>query len=116
MRSSGIEQALAAWREAERNLADASDGDRERLEAEVARTREVFQQLSTEYMINRIESLHDAEARRATETPSTTQFHEAAKEEKQIATEIWDMARLSDEDTPRRPDSDDGGGPSPPVS
>ena len=96
-----IEEALAAWREAARRRKAAVPGDTEALDAEVVRTRSVFQQLSAEHMVERIDALHEAEGRRKNATPSTPAFHQAAKDEKVIATDIWDSARMSDEDTPR---------------
>ena len=33
-------------------------------------------------------------------TPSNPPFHEAAKDELEIAAEIWDVARVSDRETP----------------
>ncbi|HUP83297.1 MAG TPA: hypothetical protein VM284_03805 [Candidatus Limnocylindria bacterium] len=96
-----IEEALAAWREAERRFQSATDGDREALQAAVVRHRDDFQRLSAAHMANRIDALHEAENRRRLATPSTPPFHAAAKDEKAIAAEIWDSARMSDEDTPK---------------
>jgi hypothetical protein len=96
-----IEDALAAWREAERRLINATDGDRETLEAEVERHRSQFQRLSAEHMMERLDALHEAESRRSSAVPSTPPFHEAARDEKTIAAEIWETARASDEDAPR---------------
>ena len=95
-----IEEALAAWRDAQRRLDNALDGDREALESEVERERTRFHRLSAEHMMEQIDALHDAETRRRAATPSTASFHEAARDEKAIAAEIWDQARLSDEETP----------------
>ena len=95
-----IEEALAAWREAERQLQRAVDGDREALEFEVAFHRKAFQRLSSEHMMERIDALKDAESRRHAEQPSTERYHRVAREEKAIAAEIWDNARSNDEDTP----------------
>ena len=96
-----IEQALAAWRDADRRLQNAVDGESGALEAEVERHRNEFQQLSAEHMIDRIDALREAESRRSEATPSTPPFHVAAREEKAIAAEIWNSARQSDEDTPQ---------------
>jgi hypothetical protein len=96
-----VEDALAAWREAVRRRDAAMDGDIETLEAEVLRTRNVFHQVSAEHMMERIDALKDAEQRRRSAVPSTDSFHQAARDEKDIAAEIWDEARLSDEDIPR---------------
>lgn len=95
-----IEEALAAWRDAQRPLENAMDGDREALEAEVERERTRFHRLSAEHMMERIDALHDAEARRKAAIPSSEPFHAAARDEMEIAAEIWDSARLSDQGTP----------------
>ncbi|MEA2678041.1 MAG: hypothetical protein QOJ81_2182 [Chloroflexota bacterium] len=95
-----IENALAAWRDAERRLQNATDGDRAALEAEVVRHRTAFHHLSADHMMERIDALHDAEERRHAETPSTDKYHEVAREEKAIAAEIFDAAVQNDEDTP----------------
>ncbi len=102
-----IENALAAWRDAERKLVGAN-GDTDAVNAEIERHRTTFQQLSAEHMVERIDALKDAEDRRASTTPSTFPFHQAAEDEKAIAAEIWEIARESDEDTPQtRLDPDD---------
>jgi hypothetical protein len=59
-----------------------------------------FRRLSTQHMTDRLDALKGTEARRASATPSTKPFHDAAHDEKQIAAEIWEHARASDEDTP----------------
>jgi len=51
-------------------------------------------------MVERIGSLREAEHRRANATPSTLPFHEAARDTQEIASDIWEAARSSDEDTP----------------
>ncbi len=51
-------------------------------------------------MVERIGSLREAESRRANATPSTLPFHEAARDTQEIASDIWEAARSSDEDTP----------------
>lgn len=96
-----IEKALAAWREAERRVDNATNGDRDALQAEVERHRDEFQRLSAALMEERIDALHEAETRRRMAVPSTPPFHEAARDEKAIAAEIWNSARQSDEDTPQ---------------
>ena len=102
-----IEDALAAWRDAARRLDNAVDGDREALSAEVERHRDHFHRLSARHMMDRIDALHDAEARRMAAVPSTDPFHEAARDEKAIAAEIWESARMSDEETPATPVDED---------
>jgi len=74
-----IEEALAAWREAARRVDSAVDGDRDALSAEVERHRENFHRLSASHVMERIDALHEAEARRAAAVPSTDPFHEAAR-------------------------------------
>ena len=95
-----IETSLAAWRDAERRLTKAVDGDREAIVREVERHRTEFQQLSADHMVDRLDKLREAESRRSHATPSTVPFHEAARETQEIASEIWEAARESDEDTP----------------
>ena len=80
-----LEETLAAWREAVRRLDHATDGDTEALAADVEDHRQRFQELSAEYMMDRIDALKHAEAKRRSETPSTPAFHEAAREEMDIA-------------------------------
>ena len=99
-RREAIHAALESWRDAERRLADAVDADRAAIQQQVDRYRSAFQQLSTEHMVERLGSLHEAETRRASATPSTPQFHEAARDTQEIASDIWEAARSSDEDTP----------------
>ena len=99
-RREAIEAALAGWRAAERKLASAN-GDADAVQAEIERHRAAFQRLSAEHMVERIDALKDAEHRRASATPSTHPFHQAAQDEKVIADEIWESARESDEDTPQ---------------
>ena len=52
-------------------------------------------------MINQMELLQEAESCRSHATPSTPPFHEAARDTQEIASEIWEAARESDEDTPQ---------------
>ena len=96
-----VQAALAAWREAVRRRDAANDGDRDALDAAAQRAGAEFQRVSAEHMMNRIDALQDAEDRRKHAVPSTPPFHEAAREEKEIAAEIWDTAQASDE-APRR--------------
>ena len=95
-----IEAALAAWRDAERRLAQANDSQRAAIERQINRHRSDFQQLSADHMVERIGRLREAEGRRANATPSTLPFHEAARDTQEIASDIWEAARSSDEDTP----------------
>ena len=99
-RREAIETALAAWRDADRRLARATDGEVDVLRQEAERHRDEFQRLSAQHMVEWIEKLHEAEARRANATPSTLPFHVAARDTQEIASEIWEAARSSDEDTP----------------
>ena len=95
-----IEAALLAWRDAERQLAKAVDGEASALARKVTLRRDDFQRLSAEHMVEWMGKLHEAEGRRANATPSTPPFHEAARDTQEIAAEIWEAARQSDEDTP----------------
>ncbi len=52
-------------------------------------------------MVQWIAKLQEAEGRRANATPSTPTFHQAARDTEEIAAEIWEAARESDEDTPQ---------------
>jgi hypothetical protein len=104
-RREAIETALAAWRDAERRLQRAVDGERTAIAREVERHRGEFQRLSADHMVERIGKLQEAESRRSHATPSTVPFHEAARDTQEIATEIWEAARKSDEDTPQTADN-----------
>jgi hypothetical protein len=95
-----IESALDAWRNAERRLDRAVDGEAVAVAAEVKLHRDEFQRLSAEHMVEWMGKLREAEGRRAHATPSTPPFHEAARDTQEIAAEIWEAARSSDEDTP----------------
>ena len=61
-RREAIETALAAWRDAERRLASAVDGERETFARQVERHRADFQQLSADHMVERIGSRREADA------------------------------------------------------
>jgi hypothetical protein len=100
-RRPAIEAALAAWREAERLLAEAPAGHEDGLKALVDLRRDQFQELSAAHMADQIDRLKAAEQLRSASTPSTKPFHEAAKLERELAAEIWDGARMSDEETPK---------------
>lgn len=100
-RREAIEAALAAWRKAERELAAAIDDDTGRLARQVEQFRTEFQELSAAHMVESLGKLRDAEDRRAHATPSTPSFHAAARETQEIASDIWEAARVSDEDTPQ---------------
>jgi hypothetical protein len=100
-RREAIEAALNAWRGAERLQAAATDGEREALTREVEVHRTEFQRLSAEHMVEWISKLQEAEGRRSRAIPSTLPFHEAARDTEEIAAEIWEAARESDEDTPQ---------------
>jgi rubrerythrin len=100
-RREAIESSLAAWRDAERRLSKAVNGDREDIAREVERHRSEFQQLSAEHMVDQLDKLKEAESRRSHATPSTLPFHQAARDTQEIASDIWEAARESDEDTPQ---------------
>jgi hypothetical protein len=95
-----IEAALASWRDAERRHAQAVGDEAAALSHEVERHRDEFQRLSAEHMVEWMDKLHEAEDRRSHSTPSTVPFHKAARDTQEIAAEIWEAARSSDEDTP----------------
>jgi hypothetical protein len=100
-RRRSVEAALAAWRDAERRLSRAIDGDTEGLDREVKVHRDEYQRLSAANMNEWMARLDEAEGRRANATPSTVPFHEAARDTQEIAAQIWEAARSSDEDTPK---------------
>ncbi len=100
-RRRSVEAALAAWRDAERRLSRAIDGDTEGLSREVNEYRDEYQRLSAANMNEHLARLDEAEGRRANATPSTVPFHEAARDTQEIAAAIWEAARSSDEDTPK---------------
>jgi hypothetical protein len=99
-RRQAIEAALTSWRDAERRLDLAADGEADALGREVDHYRDEFQRLSAAHMVEWIAKLREAEGRRANATPSTPRFHQAARDTQDIASEIWEAARSSDEDTP----------------
>lgn len=104
-----IEEALASWRDAQRRLDNATDGELDALRAEVDERRQRFQDLSAEYMMGRLDALKEAESRRKSAVPSSDPFHAAAREEMKIAADIWDTARMSDADTPHATTREDEG-------
>ena len=99
-RRRSVEAALAAWRDAERRLSRAIDGGTKGLNREVKVHRDEYQRLSAANMNEWMARLDEAEGRRANATPSTVPFHEAARDTQEIAAQIWEAARSSDEDTP----------------
>jgi hypothetical protein len=100
VRTERIEAALSAWRAAERLLEAATPENKVDLARDVVRCRDLFQRLSAEHMIEWMGKLKEAENRRSHATPSTLPFHLAARDTQEIASEIWEAARSSDEDTP----------------
>jgi hypothetical protein len=100
-RRQAIETSLGAWRDAERRLTHAVDAEREAPTRDVERHRAEHQQHATDHMVERIGSLQEAENRRSHATPSTPPFHEAARDTQDIASDIWEAARQSDEATPQ---------------
>ena len=100
VRRESIEAALSSWRAAERSLAAATDANRAERMRDVVRHRDTFQRLSADHMIEWMAKLKEAEDRRSHATPSTVPFHIAARDTQDIASEIWEAARSSDEDTP----------------
>jgi hypothetical protein len=100
-RRGAIEAALAAWRDAERRLTEATDDEAAAVRMEVTIHRDQFQALSAAHMVEWMDKLADAEHRRSHAIPSSVPFHTAARETQEIASEIWEAARSSDEDTPQ---------------
>ena len=94
-----LQEALREWRRAERELFQSGDGD-DRLEANVARLRDEYQRLYTAGMVENIDRLHEADARRSRAVPSTPEFHAATRDTEDIAADIWEQARRGDRDTP----------------
>jgi hypothetical protein len=84
-----IEAALAAWRAAERRLADADGNATPEMERELVEAKWHYQELAAGHMTDRIDALHAAERRRAGAIPSSDAFHATAAEEKSIAGDIW---------------------------
>lgn len=95
-----VEAALTAWRDAERRLYRAASGDAAELAREVETHRDEYQRLTAANMNEWMAQLDEAEGRRANATPSSLPFHEAARDTQEIASQIWEAARSSDEDTP----------------
>ncbi|MEP7158372.1 MAG: hypothetical protein ABI797_03020 [Chloroflexota bacterium] len=94
--------ALQEWNVAQRRRDEATGGGVSALDAEVVRTRGRFQDLSAQHTIMLLDKIHKAETRRQIAVPSTPPFHAAAKDEMAIALEIWESARMSDQDSPQR--------------
>jgi len=94
-----LAEALRLWRAAERELVESGDGD-DRLEASVAHLRGDYQRLYTDGMVENIQRLHEADARRSHATPSTPDFHAATRDTEEIAADIWEQARRGDRDSP----------------
>ena len=101
-RREAIQDALHAWRQAERELAVETDGRRKELEAAVVRHRTEYHDLYTQHMMENLHRLHEAEGRRAKSIPSTPDFHDATRDTQEIAADIWHEARRGDLDTPQR--------------
>jgi hypothetical protein len=98
-----IEQALAAWRDAEKRRADADGHYTPEMDREIEETRRVYQRVAADHMAERLDALRDAESRRASATPSTDDYHDAAGEERAIAAEAGDDVKHLDNDTPGAP-------------
>lgn len=101
-RGEAIQDALYAWRKAERELFGSTDGHREELQAAIELHRGEYHRLYTEQMLESLDRLHEAEGRRAASTPSTPDFHQATRDTQEIAADIWHEARRGDLDTPQR--------------
>lgn len=100
-RREALQDALYAWRKAERELAIETNGRRTELEADVRRFRDEYQRLYSEGMVDNLERLRDADERRSRSTPSTPSFHQATRDTQDIAADIWEEARRGDLDTPQ---------------
>ena len=98
-RREALQEALRVWRAAQRELETSGDG-REDLEANVHRLRDEYQRLYTANMVENLERLHEADARRSAATPSTPDFHAATRDTEIVAADIWEQARRGDRDTP----------------
>jgi hypothetical protein len=101
-RREAITDSLAAWRNAERELAESVDGERVRIQSDIERFRDEYQRLSSESMVENMDRLKEADHRRSIATPSTPPFHEAVRDTAEIAADIWEEARRGDLDTPQR--------------
>jgi hypothetical protein len=96
-----LEAALEAWRSAARRL-EHGRGDTDELQRDVDDARREFQRVSAEDVTERINALKDAEERRQASTPSTDPYHRAAAEETKLAREIFESARVADQEIPDR--------------
>ena len=96
-RRESLQEALRLWRSAERELVGTGDGGQR--EANVARLRNDYQRLYTSNMVDNIDRLQEADARRLSAVPSTPDFHEATQDTVEIASDIWEQARRGDRDT-----------------
>ena len=97
-RREALQEALRAWRAAERDLVASGDGALR--EANVARLRNEYDRIYTANMRESLGRLHDAEGRRSRATPSTPAFHAATQDTEVVAADIWEQARRADRDTP----------------
>ncbi len=77
-RTQAIEVALASWRDAERRLAVAVDGEADRLRADVIRHREDYQRLAAESLADWLQRRVEFEQRLADLVPSTLRFGQGA--------------------------------------
>ena len=98
-RREALQEALRLWRKAERELVESGDG-RVDLEENVERLRDEYQRLYTENMIDNLDRLQEADARRSASTPSSPEFHAATQDTEVVAADIWEQARRGDRDTP----------------
>ena len=97
-RRESLQEALRAWRTAERELHASGDGALR--EANVARLRDEYQRIYSANMTDNLDRLHEAEDRRSRSTPSTPDFHAATRDTEIVAADIWEQARHGDRDTP----------------
>ena len=97
-RRESLQEALRAWRTAERER--QADGDSPQREASVVRLRDEYQRVYSANMTDNLSRLHEAEDRRSHATPSTPDFHLATQDTEVAAADIWEQARRADRDTP----------------
>jgi hypothetical protein len=97
-----IEAALAAWRAAERRVAEADGNLTPGMIQDLADARATYQEIASAHMTERIDALYAVEGRRSMAEASSDQFREAVAEQKAIANEIWSEADQIDREARRR--------------
>jgi hypothetical protein len=97
-RRESLQEALRAWRAAERDV-QSSDADSVGVGL-VATLRDEYQRIYSANMVEMMGLLREADERRSRSTPSTPAFHSATQDTEVIAADIWEQARRGDRDTP----------------